>query len=115
MPEEIAAAITALARAVPEDGGVAAIAQGTLPAACVRGRDHPPGGHLPDGSGEIFDMARWSTEDRELARLFEDVFPPDTIRNIILRRRRKDVVTLRLDHEVGEAFKAVGADCAFLH
>ena len=108
--EEIRAAIVALADCQPDDGGgekdgVFGKVGITASTNCIRGRGAPPACE-PDE----LDVADWSEEDHETARLLEDVFAPEVIRGILAKRRQKQTVTIRLDLQLIEAFRAEGGD-----
>ena len=108
-PEEIRVAIVALADCQPDEGGEKDGVFGTVGITastnCIRGRGAPPACE-PDE----LDVADWNEEDHATARLLEDVFAPDVIRGILAKRRQKQTVTIRLDQELIEAFKAEGGD-----
>ena len=108
-PEEIRVAIVALADCQPDEGGekdgVFGTVRITASTNCIRGR-----GASPACEPDELDVTDWNQEDHETARLLEDVFAPDVIRGILAKRRQKQTVTIRLDLELIEAFKAEGGD-----
>ena len=107
--EEIRVAVVALADRQPDDAGdsdgLFGMDRTRTSADCIRGR-----GASPACEPDELDVADWNEEDHATARLLEDVFAPDVIRGILAKRRQKQTVTIRLDQELIEAFKAEGGD-----